>query len=193
MRGMIGHRMLNTKYIMFDQIEQAVEMPEPAGPAWFVENVVVAESNNDEILSTRDLSDFKTAVVHQDFEERLADLPDSPGMAVAELVEYRPESIRYRASSENGGLLVFSEIWYPEGWYITIDGEESDLIRSNYLLRSVIVPPGEHEVEMYFSPSGGKGEMLANLGAAVMTLFLLGGLVLTFLTWKKEPSLISEE
>ncbi len=175
---MIGHRMLNTKYVIFDQLDQALEVPSPSGPAYFVDQVEMVSSNNEEILRTRDLADFSKAIVHEEFKQQLSGLSGSPGESSVELLKYTPERLTYKATSERGGLLVFSEIWYPRGWKIKIDGEEADLVRANYLFRSVVLTPGEHELEMYFEPSGGKGEMLGNAGALFMGLFLLFGLAM---------------
>lgn len=188
MEQMVGHRMLNMKYIIFDQMESALEVPDPAGPAYFVDNVVLAESNNDEILKTRELPDFSTAIIHKEFADKVAGIPDTPGQNEVLLLDYTPEQLTYRVSSENGGLVVFSEVWYPKGWYVTIDGQESELIRSNYLFRSLVVPAGEHEVVMTFSPSGGKGETLANVGAFLMSAFLLGGLWLAMVEHRKKKA-----
>lgn len=189
---MVGHRMLNMKYVLFDQMEAAVEVPDICGPAYFVETVELAANNNEEILKTRDLVDFSKAIVHEEFADKITGLPSSPGKNQISLKEYTPEKLTYQVSSENGGLVVFSEVWYPKGWYVTIDEENSELIRSNYLFRSLVVPAGEHEVVMYFSPSGGKGETLANIGAILMSAFLLGGLWLAFVEQRKKKVILTE-
>jgi hypothetical protein len=189
---MVGHRMLNMKYILFDQMEAAVEVPEPSGPAYFVESVELAANNNEEILKTRDLVDFSKAIVHEEFADKITELPSSPGRNQISLTDYTPEKLTYQVSSENGGLVVFSEVWYPKGWFVTIDGEESELIRSNYLFRSLAVPAGEHEVVMYFSPSGGKGETLANIGAILMSAFLLGGLWMAVVEHRKKKVVLAD-
>lgn len=177
---MMGHRMLNTKYILFDQLDQPVEVPNPSGPAWFVDEVEIASSNNDEMIKTRALRDFSKAVVHEEFADAVQGV-GSPGRNRVELKVYRPERLTYEVNSEEGGLLVFSEVYYPKGWHLEIDGEEQDLLRANYLFRSAVIPAGKHEVEMYFAPSDGKGEVLANVGAIFMILFLIGGL---YMGWR---------
>jgi uncharacterized membrane protein YfhO len=142
--------------------------------------VEIAHSNNDEMIKTRALRDFSKAVVHEEFADAVQGV-GSPGRNRVELKVYRPERLAYEVNSEKGGLLVFSEIFYPKGWHLEIDGEEQDLLRANYLLRSAVIPAGNHEVEMYFAPTGGKGELLANVGAIFMILFLVGGL---YMAWR---------
>jgi uncharacterized membrane protein YfhO len=54
--------------------------------------------------------------------------------------------------SEQGGVVVFSEIYYP-GWQATIDGEKVEIARANYVLRALEMPAGTHTVVMTFDPA----------------------------------------
>jgi hypothetical protein len=171
---MIGHRMLNMKYIMLDQLDVAIEVQNPSGPAWFVDSVEWANSPNDEIIKTKNIRSFQHAVVHEEFREGLGEV-ESPGESFVQRHSYSPEAISYDVNSEHGGLVVFSEMWYPMGWKIEINEEPAELLRANYLLRAVRVPPGEHQLVMKFEPVLQSGEKLANAGGYFMVLFILFG------------------
>ena len=58
----------------------------------------------------------------------------------------------YHAKSQKGGVAVFSEIYFPWGWNVTIDDKPVEMARVNYVLRALNVPAGDHKIEMYFDP-----------------------------------------
>jgi hypothetical protein len=172
MQAMVGHRMLNMRYMVLSQLDTPLKAPDPAGPAWFAQGVQRAASDADELGKTAALSSLDTAVVHQDFEAVLGGA-GNPGEASIEQTSYLPERITYSTQSEREGLVVFSEVWYPEGWHLTLDGEEIPLVRVNYLLRGAVVPAGSHALEMFFAPDHSATERWASLGAFGMGFLLL--------------------
>lgn len=103
---------------------------------------------------------------------------DSGTVAEAELVSYTPHEIVWNVRSDAQRLLVVSEIYYPAGWKAEIDGEETPILRTDYLLRGVVVPEGEHTVTMSFEPRGHRlGVLISGLATAVVyggTLLVLG-------------------
>lgn len=149
--------MLNTKYLILggkDGGKIPVQNPWAMGNAWFVNNIEYVGDADAELaaLHTADLR--TTAVVDETkFGEALGQVanvaPDST--ASVELKEYEANRLSYEVSSKKGGVVVFSEIYYP-GWACTIDGEPAQIARANYVLRAVCVPEGTHTVVMTFDP-----------------------------------------
>ena len=178
LQNMWGHRMLNTKYIIVSE-DGVIPFPNPAGPAWFVQGVKWAETSNDEALSTRDLKGLETAVVPRSQE---ANLPfhGNPGEHRIDLIQHDPEYIAYDVSSENGGLMVCSEVYYPRGWKAYIDGERAPLSRANFVFRAISVPPGAHRVEMRFENESTLKSALAFGGGVFSLVFLLFSAVWSF-------------
>jgi uncharacterized membrane protein YfhO len=78
-------------------------------------------------------------------------------------------------------LVVFSEIWTEKGWKMTIDGQESPLLRANYLLRCALIPSGEHQIVMEYAPKAWKtGNSVAFISSLIMLLGLIAALIFTF-------------
>ena len=90
-----------------------------------------------------------------------------------ELTSYEANRLAYKVRSKQGGVVVFSEIYYP-GWTCTIDGQPTDIVRANYVLRGIKVPAGEHEVVMTFDPQTVHiTEAIAYSALAVLAVMLL--------------------
>ena len=124
----------------------------------------------------RSLKDPREAVIPKDDADALVGVvPGAADEGRVELVEFKPDWQRYAVQSPAKGLLVFSEIHYPEGWVLTIDGEPAELLRVNYALRAVVVPEGSHEVEMRFEVSSlTTARTVASMGSMLILLVLLG-------------------
>ena len=100
-------------------------------------------------------------------------------------------SLTYRYQSRNGGLAVFSEIYFPWGWQVTVDGKPVDMARVNYVLRAVNLPAGDHEVIFRFDPQS----VHTTEAVAYVSLFLiLGAFVVVGLgAWEKRNDLSVED
>lgn len=147
--GMVGHKMLNTRYILFGQMADPVAVPGVPGFAWVAEDWTTAESHDAEMAKTGALTSPTKAVVHEEFEGQLAGL--TPGATGSiELVSYMPDYLEYSSNLSEDGVGVFSEIWYPEGWVAHIDGEPVETFRANYVLRAMKVPAGAHTITWEF-------------------------------------------
>ena len=125
--------------------------PYACGNAWFVGDVKYVDNANEEIDALHDINPLHTAVVDKKFAEqvKMTAAPDSLSSIV--LKEYQPNALKYEVDSKNGGVVVFSEIYYP-GWISTIDGEEVEHGRADYILRAMNVPAGKHMIEFKFDP-----------------------------------------
>ncbi|WP_299554901.1 YfhO family protein [Seonamhaeicola sp.] len=191
--------MLNTKYIIADTEAGVVPYvnDEANGNAWFVETLERKESANEEILALDSL-DTKNKAVYT------FNKPDSfykraptesliqyqlDSLASITLKEVKPNYLKYESNNSNDGFVVFSEIYYGNGWKTYIDGEEIDHIRVNYTLRGMEVPRGNHTIEFKFDPGVVKTGSSIALGSSVLLgLLLLGGLFYEFKKNKKESA-----
>jgi len=172
LRAMVGHRMLNTKYLLLSSMEQPIPMPEPSGAGWFADSLVSVADADAEIAATAAVPDLGTVVVHEEFADAVAGL-GAPGAARDTLLEHGLERLVYEVESERGGLFVMSEVWYPAGWKATVDGAPVELVRANYVLRAVPVAAGKHTVEVVFAPEK-SSNAAANAGSAGFIVFVLG-------------------
>lgn len=159
--------MLNAKYIKFGDTKNEVVVNRSAfGNAWFVNNIVKVNSPDEEIeaLGKHDLS--KTAIMDQSKFNLEKDHFEGEGQI--SLVTYRPNYLKYSVSNAGNSLIVLSEIFYPKGWTATIDGQQADIIRLNYVLRGLnIKSSGDHIVEFSFKP---KSYDIANM---IMTISVI--------------------
>lgn len=148
--------MLNTKYFIVagnNNQPQARLNPNALGNAWFVENIQWVDNANEEINALTNLSPATTAIIDKRFESVLKNKQTAKDSASSILLtHYLPNELHYKTKSTTGGLGVFSEVYYPHGWKATIDGEEVPIIRTNYVLRGIYIPAGEHEIVMTFRP-----------------------------------------
>lgn len=184
--------MLNTRYFIFPIGEKGetvpIQNPYALGNAWFVNQVMYVANANEEIAALSSFKPNATAVVDGSFKTSLHDVSilTADSTANITLQVYEPNHLRYTTSNIQDGVAVFSEIYYPDGWQVTIDGQPAELVRANYVLRALYIPAGQHMVEMTFEPKSlHTTESLAYAGYG---LFILG---LIALVWKKRKELIN--
>jgi uncharacterized membrane protein YfhO len=168
--------MLNTKYIITEEGKLQLNS-EAYGNGWFVNDVIFVNSPDEEITRLGAIKTRNQAVVLQnEFAEQLEGFKPGNGIGTIELVEYEPSNLVYSVSSDEDQLAVFSEVWYgpDKGWKVTIDGQPTEMIRANYLLRALRVPSGQHEVIFTFEPNR-SGAVLTNISSILLLLGLVAG------------------
>ena len=168
--------MLNTKYVIYQKNNQkAVEMnPEAYGNAWIVGDIKWVATPNEEIDAIAGTDVKEVAVVNEEFKNLVGDFKATPAEGIVKLVDYKPNELKYQFDSSKDELVVFSEIWTKNGWKMWIDGVESPLFRSDYILRSAIIPAGQHEIVMRYEPSIWR---IGNAIQLITSLLILIGLV----------------
>ncbi len=178
--------MLNTRYFVFPlQGGQTVPIQNPyaLGNAWFVDKISYAKNANEEILKVGQIDLRHEAVADEKFHTQLGDAVTQDTTSTVDIKSYEPNQLTYEVNSGKGGVLVFSEIYYP-GWTATIDGEPAELGRVNYILRALNVKPGKHEVVLSFFPkSVDVTESIAYTAYAILLLVLIGTAVMY---WRKK-------
>ena len=143
--------MLNARYIITR--EQKLEYnPYALGNAWWVDNVIYAPDANGEMAALDSINPATTAVADAKFKTILGDATPASEDDAISLTSYAPNRLTYNAKSKNGGIAVFSEVYFPWGWNVTIDDQPAQLARVNYVLRALKVPAGNHKIEMHFNP-----------------------------------------
>ena len=182
--------MLNTRYIiqpLEDGRETVVRNPGALGNAWFVSEVKWVDNADAEMAAITDFDPSHTAVADRRFAREIGDkvVPPAVGDTIYE-TGYKPDELTYRYRSQQGGLAVFSEIYFPWGWQVTVDGKPVDMACVNYVLRAVNLPAGEHEVIFRFDPPS----VHTTEAIAYVSLFLiLAAFVGTgFVAWKRRKS-----
>lgn len=142
--------MLNTKYFLSgDQYEQN---PGALGNAWFVDTITYVADADSEMASLDSLDTSRAAVADKRFSKLLGNTPQRMRGDTIYETSYAPNALTYKAKSANGGIAVFSEIYFPWGWKATIDGKETHIGRVNYVLRALRIPAGEHVIDFRFDP-----------------------------------------
>ena len=143
--------MLNTKYIITRQ--GVIPNPDALGNAWFVNNVQFVPTPDDESAALNTIDLRTTAVADEQFREVLSCTTQPSAADGIVLTEYKPNALTYHATTSADRVAVFSEIYYPEGWHIYVDGKEIRLGRVNYVLRAAVIPAGDHTIVMKFVPN----------------------------------------
>lgn len=177
--------MLNMRYLMFDPAQAPVVNPYAFGNAWFVKEVRMVE-NADEEMSALDSSVKDIAWVDKRFANMVqATHLKTDSLAEVVLTTYKPDRLEYTYKSQEPGVLVFSEVYYPHGWKAFIDGKLVPHFRTNWILRGMEVPAGEHKVEFRFeSDTYLMTRGISTAASSLLVLVLIGLLVRGFLRGK---------
>ena len=146
--------MLNAKYFIMPLQggkTAPLENPYAMGNGWFVDEVQFVDNANAELDALGKINLHTTAVADKKFESTLKTAVRQDSLASVQITSYAPNELHYDVSSAKGGVVVFSEVYYP-GWTCTVDGNPVEIGRVNYVLRAISVPAGSHKVVMEFRP-----------------------------------------
>jgi hypothetical protein len=178
--------MLNTKYIIISGDNPPIEYRYRNGNCWVVNDILWASNPNMEIESIAKIDPASTVILSSEDsatgESGLsADMETFGAKNISAdngsifLTEYAPNRLRYSSSSSTPSIAIFSEIYYPAGWKAYIDGVETPIMRADYALRSIVLPEGEHNIEMVFSPDSFKiGANISRASSILLYLLLIG-------------------
>jgi hypothetical protein len=164
--------MMNTRYIIYDLNAPPLVNPNALGNAWFAENFIIVPDADTEIEDLKSINPAATAIVDQRFAEHLQGKTFNPDTAsFIRLTEYQPNYLRYESNTASEQLVVFSEIYYRDGWKSFVDGKEYPHFRANYILRAMVVPAGNHVLEFRFEPESFlKGNKVSLAGSILLFL-----------------------
>ena len=191
--------MFNVKYIIDRDTETSMPRArintDRFGPVWLVDSIVAVNSVNEELLGLGRYDLANTALVYTDQFNQLPDWPrpinhdkdsiDATNTDKIQLIAHRPDRLVYRSNTTQERIAVFSEAYYPYGWQVTIDGQQADVFRANYVLRSLIIPAGDHEIIFEFIPEVVRtGELITLSSTALLVIVVL---IMLLIQYRKHP------
>jgi hypothetical protein len=171
--------MLNTKYIIYNPEVPPLVNQNALGNAWFVEKPVIVENANKEISSLNYFNPSKEVIIDKVFQDQItkSSYPVLENEKI-ELISYQPDKLVYRYSAREEKLAVFSEIYYPAGWKSFIDGKETKYFRTNFVLRGMILPAGDHEIKFSFEPASYIAGNKISLASSILLILMIAGYIL---------------
>ena len=168
--------MLNTRYFLLGTEQNSVIRNQQAlGNAWLVSTVSTVNNADEELAQVCQVDTRSTAVIDASRFSLTGSSYHNSGEIALE--EYQPNYLRYRFNNPGNALAVFSEIYYPEGWTTTIDGEPADILRVNFVLRGLEVPSGQHTIEFRFEPAAYYTGNKIMMASSILLLALFVGIV----------------
>ncbi|MCK6607145.1 MAG: YfhO family protein [Flavobacterium sp.] len=178
--------MLNVKYVIqSDENGQKLALANPAanGNAWFVEEIKLVKSANEEMKALDTLDTKRVAIFRTIDATKYLKAPALPisnleyekdSISSINLVSYKPNHLKYVSNNSNEGFAVFSEMYYQNGWKATIDGKDAEILNVNYVLRGLQIPAGKHTIEFKFEPEVVKTGSTIALMSSIGMLLLIG-------------------
>ena len=186
--------MLNMKYVIVPLREGGpVPVPNPhaMGNAWFVENVVVVNTPDEESAMLDKINLHNSLVTSKDYEKYVQNFVAHHDTAASiNLTAYAPDYVEYHSTSSQDGIAVFSEIYYPHGWNAYIDGKPADHFRANYTLRALNIPAGTHDIRFEFRPAiVEKAGVVSVACKYLLNLVIIGLIVLAIVDARKKKKM----
>lgn len=170
--------MLNTKYIIIDPERPPIINDQALGNAWFVNSFRLVDNPDQEIAAVNEIDPSDEVVVNIKNKDEIEKANPDPGTeGKINLASYKANELVYEASTDVPKLAVFSEIYYPKGWNVYVDGEKSDYFRVNYVLRAMVVPAGKHEITFRFEPQSYNTGNAISLAGSILLILMIAGTV----------------
>lgn len=162
--------MLNAKYFLTN--DGYSENPEAFGNAWFVDTLTYVGTSREEMDALSNLTNRNTAVADKKFADVIGTpLPIHQGDTIYE-TSYAPNKLTYKAHSAEGGVALFSEVYFPWGWKATVNGKEVPIGQADYVLRAIRLPSGDSDIVMTFDPESVKKSNSISI-ASVILIYLI--------------------
>ena len=182
--------MLNAKYFIYKQGPETKGMwpnVNALGPCWFVKEIKYVKNADEEMASIASFSPAQTAVVNEVSKASVTSQPVADSTAKITLVKNDNDLINYTSTSATPQFAVFSEIYYEAGWKATIDGKPAPIIKTNYLLRGLSVPAGQHAIEFKFEPASFyKGKKITSIFSMLLIALVIAGFGMEW--WKNRKA-----
>ncbi len=179
--------MLNTKYFIVQNPQTGAPFaqmnPSAFGPVWLVKGIKYVSNGKEEMKALDSTNLRDTAVVQVKFKSVVGADPVYDSTASIQLIENKNDLINYESKANSNQFAVFSEVYYNKGWNAFIDGKKAEIVKTNYALRGLAIPAGNHQIEFRFEPQSYKtGDTIVLISALLTYLIVIAGL---FMEWKK--------
>lgn len=176
--------MLNMKYLIYNPQGRPIDNPFANGYAWPIKEVLFVENPNEEIENVGKINTKTQAVIDVRYKKLVGDLNDfGKDTAIINLKSVKSNELKYQFQSASNQIMIFSDVYYEDGWNAYIDGDKVPHFRANYVLRGLKVPLGKHEIAFKFEPSS------VSVGMTINTIFsILVLLGVTFFLFKEFKS-----
>ncbi len=180
--------MMNVKYIIVSP-DRFMDNPTALGNVWFVQNIQQVKNADAELAALDDLNPTLNAVVQEKYADYVKGLEtDYQAGDNISLKSYHPDTMVYQSETAKDRFAVFSEMYYPKGWNVYIDGEKvAPFIKTNYILRGLKIPAGKHEIKMIYEPQSVLlGATIGTIASVVILLLLLATVIKVVIAKKTE-------
>lgn len=183
--------MLNTRYFLFNDPNTrqpiAQRNPDAFGPVWLVKHIHFVQTPDEEIKALDSIGLRDTVVVQEKFKASIPSQPQWDSAASIQVTEYLNDKIVYKSNAAGNQFAVFSEIYYPRGWNVFVDGKKSDYLKVNYALRGMVIPAGQHTIEFRFEPASYTQGNTITMIASLIAFALLAAAIFMQVR-KKKPN-----
>jgi hypothetical protein len=186
-QNMMVYNMLNTKYFIqknpaTGQLQASLN-PNAFGPCWLVKSIKYVNNGTEEMKALDNTNVRDTALVDKKFESMIKFLPVPDSTASIKLIENKNDIVDYKFSSKTNQFAVFSEVYYDKGWNAYLDGTKTFYCKTNYILRGMPVPAGDHTIEFRFEPEVFRLGNTVSVWSSIIAYILL--IAAVFMEWKK--------
>lgn len=187
------YNMLNTRYFIMQNPADGQPMvqmnPNAYGPVWLVKQLQFVADGNAEIQALDSTNLREVAVVQEKFKEAAGTAPVYDSTASISWVENRNDVVVYKSSAASPQFAVFSEIYYDKGWNAYLDGKLVPHVKTNYLLRGMAIPAGQHTIEFKFEPKAvALSKTITTVSTILLLLLLVAGAVVEYRKKKETPA-----
>ena len=173
--------MLNARYFIIkgeDGQNEARQNPGALGNAWFVKKYQIVANADSELMALKGFNPKNTAIIDARFKSMVQGFePNFDSTAQIKLTDYKPYALTYQSNAKTEQLTVFSEMYYPDGWNVYVDGTKSEYFRCNYILRAMRLPAGKHTIEFKFEPNEYSVGEAVSLASCIILLLIVADTV----------------
>lgn len=184
--------MLNTKYFIVPDSSgqpQAQRNPGALGNAWLVKQIRYVKDPAEEMKALNSFTARDEAIIQEQFKPSIPFPPVPDSTATIRMEKNENDIVIYQFQSLSNQFAVFSEVYYDRGWKAFIDGKETPIVKTNYVLRGLAVPAGKHTIEFRFEPrSYIMGHRITAICQILLLLFFAVGVFMEYRKRKMEQA-----
>ncbi len=174
--------MLNTKYILVPNQQNGQAMlqinPGALGQAWFVKHINYVKDAGAAMKALDTVNPKDTAIVEDRFKKDITFEPVGDSTSTIKLIKNDNDVVTYQSINRSNQFAVFSEVYYDRGWKAYIDDKEATIVQTNYVLRGLAIPAGNHQIRFEFKPAAYYNSNKASIGAsAIIWLLIIAAVV----------------